>query len=87
MFQKYVVYFFLFVFLVNCDFNTRKNKLIHNILLQSEESVIKKVISNLESHEIQILYTRILRDSEGQPSFERFEFNKMQTNTFIPPAL
>jgi beta-lactamase class A len=86
MFQKYVVYFFLFVFLVNCDFNTRKNKVIHNILLQSEEPVIKKVISNLESHEIQILYTRILRDSEGQPSFERFEFQQDANQYFYPAS-
>ena len=86
MFQKYVVYFFLFVFLVNCDFNTRKNKVIQNILLQSEEPVIKKVISNLESHEIQILYTRILRDSEGQPSFERFEFQQDANQYFYPAS-
>ena len=86
MFQKYIVYFFLFVFLVNCDFNSRKNKVIHNILLQSEEPVIKKVISNLESHEIQILYTRILRDSEGQPSFERFEFQQDANQYFYPAS-
>ena len=86
MFQKYVVYFFIFVFLVNCDFNTRKNKVIQNILLQSEEPVIKKVISNLESHEIQILYTRILRDSEGQPSFERFEFQQDANQYFYPAS-
>ena len=86
MFQKNVVYFFLFVFLINCDFNDRKNTVINNILLQSDEPVIKKVISNLESHEIQILYTRIHRDSEGQPSLERFEFQQNANQYFYPAS-
>lgn len=86
MFQKSLVYFFLFFFLVNCDFNPPKNMVIHNILHQSDEPVINKVISNLENHEIQILYTRIHRDSQGQPNFERFEFQQNENQYFYPAS-
>jgi len=86
MFQKSILCFFLFVFIVNCDFNPRKNMVIYNILQQSDEPAIKEVISNLESHEIQILYTRIHRDSRGKPSFERFEFQQNANQYFYPAS-
>ncbi|MDG1160737.1 MAG: serine hydrolase [Flavobacteriaceae bacterium] len=52
----------------------------------SKESIIKKVQSDLNTHEVQILYTRIHRDSSGLPKFERHNFQVNSKQYFYPAS-
>ena len=61
---------FLMACILGCNSNTKNTNLLHDILQDSKEPIIKKVLSDLNSHEVQILFTRIHRDSLGVPKFE-----------------
>ncbi|MGB1170390.1 MAG: serine hydrolase, partial [Flavobacteriaceae bacterium] len=51
-----------------------------------KEPIIKKVLSDLDSHEVQILFTRIHRDSLGLPKFERHTFQENAKHYFYPAS-
>ena len=65
---------FLFCFVFGCNSKPVNSNLLREILQESKEPIIKKVLSDLDSHEVQILFTRIHRDSLGLPKFERHTF-------------
>jgi len=56
------------------------------ILQESKEPIIKKVLSDLNSYEVQILFTRIHRDSLGLPKFERHTFQENSKQYFYPAS-
>ena len=86
MFHNCVVYLIICLFLVGCNSKPPKNMVIENILWSSDEPAIKEVLTGLESHEIQILYTRIHRDCKGKSSFERFGFQENPKKYFYPAS-
>jgi hypothetical protein len=72
---------------IGCTPNFRKD---HNVLIQllnkSEDSLIQKIYSNKAIHEIQILYTQIQRDSEGNPNFKEFSYQENPKRYFYPAS-
>ena len=62
----------------------------HNVLIQllteSNDSVIQKIRSNETAHELQILYTQIQRDNEGNPSFKEFSYHENPKQYFYPAS-
>ncbi len=55
-------------------------------ILSSEEPKIKNVISNVDSFEVQIIYTVIDRDKDNYPSFTDYEFGVKPKNYFYPAS-
>lgn len=77
---------FLMSCIVGCNSNTKNTSLLHEILLESKEPIIKKVLSDLDSHEVQILFTRIHRDSFGKPKFKSHKFQVNSKHYFYPAS-
>ena len=72
---------------IGCGPQFKKN---HNVLIQllteSNDSVIQKIRSNETAHELQILYTQIQRDNEGNPSFKEFSYHENPKQYFYPAS-
>ena len=77
---------FLIICIVGCNSNKRNTNLLHEILQESKEPIIKKVLSDLNTHEVQILFTRIDRDSLGIPKFESHKFQVNSKQYFYPAS-
>ena len=77
---------FLMSCILGCNSNTKNTYLLNDILQDSKEPIIKKVLSDLNSHEVQILLTRINRDSLGVPKFERHTFQVNSEHYFYPAS-
>ena len=77
---------FLMACILGCNSNTKNTNLLHDILQDSKEPIIKKVLSDLNSHEVQILFTRIHRDSLGVPKLERHTFQVNSKKYFYPAS-
>ena len=77
---------FLMSCIIGCNSNTKNNSLLYEILQESKEPIIKKVLSDLNSHEVQILFTRIHRDSFGKPKFESHKFQVNSEHYFYPAS-
>ncbi len=75
-----------FLLLFSCHSEQTEKNLIRNIIRNSKEPAIKEVLGNLEAHEIQILYTKIDRNSAGVPHFERFGFQENPNQYFYPAS-
>ena len=87
MYRKIFKYLFVFsICMASCDSKIKKSMVIHKILHNSNDTIIKQVLSDLDPHEIQILFTRIQRDSMGKPSFERYDFQLNSTQYFYPAS-
>ena len=87
MYRKIFKYLFVFsICMASCDSKIKKSMVIHKILHNSNDTIIKQVLSDLDPHEIQILFTRIQRDSMGKPSFERYDFQLNPTQYFYPAS-
>ncbi len=86
MFRKSLIYLMYCLFLFGCNSEQTEKNLIQNILQDSQEPAIKKVLANLDEHEIQILYTKIDRDAVGAPSFRRFGFQENPNEYFYPAS-
>ena len=72
--------------LIGCNSETKNSRLLFEILQESKEPIIKKVLSDLNSYEVQILFTRIHRDSLGLPKFERYTFQENSKQYFYPAS-
>lgn len=72
--------------LIGCNSETKNSRLLFEILQESKEPIIKKVLSDLNSYEAQILFTRIHRDSLGLPKFERHTFQENSKQYFYPAS-
>ena len=77
---KYL-FFFLTILMVSCG--SKKNVLQKT--LASKNQNIKRVMDNAKQHEIQIIYTQIIRDKSGNVSFKDFTYN-VDAKTYFYPA-
>lgn len=72
---------------IGCGPDLKKD---HNVLTrllnESEDSLIQKIRSNEAAHEIQILYTQIHRDREGNPIFKEFSYQENPKRYFYPAS-
>jgi len=84
--RKILLYLFLMSCLIGCNSETKNSRLLFEILQESKEPIIKKVLSDLNSYEVQILFTRIHRDSLGLPKFERHTFQENSKQYFYPAS-
>ena len=50
------------------------------------DGFLKEILKNKENYEIQIIYTEIKRDKEGEPHFIDFEFQVDENNYFYPAS-
>ncbi|SHI62157.1 Beta-lactamase enzyme family protein [Aquimarina spongiae] len=55
-------------------------------ILYSDSEIINKVISNVEDHEVQIIYSQIHRDEEGNITFEDYQYNVSDSVYFYPAS-
>ena len=54
--------------------------------LASKNPNIKRVMNNANQHEIQIIYTQIIRDKKGNVSFKDYTYNVNAKNYFYPAS-
>ena len=57
-----------------------------DLIINSEDSLIQKIVSNKSAHEIQVLYTQIDRDAKGNPHFKEFAFQENPKQYFYPAS-
>ena len=77
---KYLLASFCFL-LLSCSSTTNPIELI----IKKREPQLKPVYKNKENHNLQILYTKVVRDSLGMPSFIEYDY-KLDSNQYFYPA-
>ena len=77
---KYLLASFCFL-LLSCSSTTNPIELI----IKKREPQLKPVYKNKENHNLQILYTKVVRDSLGMPSFIKYDY-KLDSNQYFYPA-
>lgn len=55
-------------------------------VLKSDNPKIKAVMDNVDEHELQILYTQIIRGENGEISFKEYQYNVNSNNYFYPAS-
>ncbi|MBW1295896.1 serine hydrolase [Aquimarina litoralis] len=55
-------------------------------ILSSEDTTIRRVVDNLEKHEVQIIYSQIHRNEKNKISFTDYEFNVSDSTYFYPAS-
>jgi hypothetical protein len=73
-------------FFVNCSVSQKKinnNPIIS--VLESEDPKIKRVVDNIEEHEVQIIVSEIIRKPNGTITFNDYSYN-LDSNTYFYPA-
>jgi hypothetical protein len=78
---KFITLLFIFI-AIGCS----AKKDILKETLASDNSKIKKVMSNPDNFELQIIYTQILRDKNNKVSFKDFTYNLNADNYFYPAS-
>ena len=72
---------------IGCVPNFEKNQnVLTQLLNNSKDSLIQKIYSNKAIHEIQIIYTQIIRDTKGNPSFKEFSYQENPKRYFYPAS-
>jgi hypothetical protein len=59
---------------------------IETVLRSSNNSIINKVLDNPSEYRVQILYTLVLRNSDGSITFKPYEYNVSSENYFYPAS-
>ena len=78
---------FTLALVIGCAPNFEKNQnVLTQLLNNSKDSLIQKIYSNKAIHEIQIIYTQIIRDTEGNPSFKEFSYQENPKRYFYPAS-
>ena len=77
---KYLLASFCFL-LLSCSSTTNPIELI----IKKREPQFKPVYKNKENHNLQILYTKVVRDSLGMPSFIQYDY-QADNNVYFYPA-
>ena len=72
----------ILVFIFSCS--SYRNHLKN--VLNSTNPKIKGVMDNAKQHELQIIYTEIIRDKNGKVSFKDYTYNLNTTNYFYPAS-
>ena len=67
-------------------FKKKDHNTLTQLINESENSLIKKIRSNKEAYELQVLYTQIQRDNEGNPSFKEFSYQEDPKRYFYPAS-
>ena len=57
-------------------FKKKDHNTLTQLINESENPLIKKIRSNKEAYEVQVLYTQIQRDKEGKPGFKEFSYQE-----------
>ena len=75
--------YFLFglFFVLSCDFSTNPIKSV----IKNDE-FLSKILKNKEQHEIQVIFTEISRNKDGEPIFKDFEFQVDENKYFYPAS-
>ena len=78
----YKLYFlFGLFFVLSCDFSTNPIK----SAIKNDE-FLSKILKNKEQHEIQVIFTEISRNKDGEPEFRDFEFQVDEEKYFYPAS-
>ena len=77
---KYLLASFYFL-LLSCSSSTNPIELI----IKKREPQLKPIYKNKENHNLQILYTKVVRDSLGMPSFIQYDY-QADNNVYFYPA-
>ena len=77
---KYLLASFCFL-LLSCSSTTNPIELI----IKKREPQLKPIYKNKENHNLQILYTKVVRDSLGMPSFIQYDY-KVDSDQYFYPA-
>ena len=78
----YKLYFlFGLFFVVSCDLSTNPIK----SAIKNDE-FLSKILKNKEQHEIQVIFTEISRNKDGEPEFRDFEFQVDEEKYFYPAS-
>ena len=77
---KYLLASFCFL-LLSCSSTTNPIELI----IKKREPQLKPIYKNKEKHNLQILYTKVVRDSLGMPSFIQYDY-QADNNVYFYPA-
>ena len=78
---------FIITLVIGCVPNFEKDQnVLTQLLNNSKEPLIQKICSNKAIHEIQIIYTQIIRDSEGNPNFKEFSYQENPKRYFYPAS-
>ena len=77
---KYLLASFCFLVL-SCSSTTNPIELI----IKKREPQLKPIYKNKENHNLQILYTKVVRDSLGMPSFIQYDY-QADNNVYFYPA-
>ena len=77
---KYLLASFCFL-LLSCSSTTNPIELI----IKKREPQLKQIYKNKENHNLQILYTKVVRDSLGMPSFIQYDY-QADNNVYFYPA-
>ncbi|MBV1924048.1 MAG: class A beta-lactamase-related serine hydrolase [Flavobacteriaceae bacterium] len=80
----YRLLIFLLILCVSCEKKTTTTPLDN--ALQSQHPAIKKVMDNPEGHEIQILYSQIDTNEDGETVFTDYNFQLNNQNYFYPAS-
>ncbi len=76
---------FVFVFILfACTSNENVDPL--NKALESEAVQIKKVMNTIEQHEVQILFSEVLKDAKGSVTFKEYSFQNNDALYFYPAS-
>ena len=78
---------FTLTLVIGCVPNFEKNQnVLTQLLNNSKDSLIQKIYSNKAIHEIQIIYTQIIRDTKGNPIFKEFSYQENPKRYFYPAS-
>ena len=78
---------FILYLVIGCIPNFEKDQnVLTQLLNNSKDSLIQKIYSNKSIHEIQIIYTQIIRDREGNPNFKEFSYQENPKCYFYPAS-
>lgn len=76
----------IMVWTIGCDLRTTEADLLSKILRQSKDPLIQKILDNKSAHELQILYTPIEKDQNGNPYFKEHAYQVDAAKYFYPAS-
>lgn len=86
MFLKNKITLFFFFLLSTCCFSQKKSPYLDS-LLHTGLPKHAKLLSNPKKYKLQIIYTRITRDKNNNPTFKNYYWNVDSTKFFYPASL
>ena len=78
------VFFFLLCLLGSITTQAQENPL--EMIMQSDDPKIKRVVDQLEQHQVQLLYFAIDRDQEKRPQLSEYRFQQDDSLYFYPAS-